>query len=103
MKILNSNPEVTQGPDQMFKTTNLKITHLVLPKGKVIKRHRSLMTVTVVSIKGSIVFHTDNAKTVLTPGKAVVMTPGEFHWLEAPDQDGEVIVVHGVLAPQEEE
>ncbi|KRM73745.1 cupin domain-containing protein [Secundilactobacillus collinoides] len=98
MKILSSDPEVTSGPDQMLSQRHLKITHLVLPKGTTIQRHQSLMTVTVVSIKGSIQFHTDDEVTTLTPGKAVVMTPGEFHWLEAPDADGEVIVVHGVLA-----
>jgi hypothetical protein len=26
------------------------------------------------------------------------MEPMEFHWLEAPTEDGEVMVVHGVLA-----
>ncbi|KRK97795.1 hypothetical protein FD04_GL000765 [Secundilactobacillus odoratitofui DSM 19909 = JCM 15043] len=56
------------------------------------------MTVTVVAIKGSIQFHTDDEETTLVPGKAVVMAPGEFHWLEAPDEAGEVMVVHGVLA-----
>lgn len=99
MKVLTANPEVTTGPDQMLSQRHLNITHLVIPKGTEIKRHQSLMTVTVVSIKGSIEFHTDDEVTTLVPGKAVVMTPGEFHWLEAPNDDGEVIVVHGVLAP----
>lgn len=98
MEILTTNPEVTSGPDPMLSRRHLNITHLVVPQGREIKRHRSLMTVTVVAIKGEIEFHTDDDVTVLTPGKAVVMAPGEFHWLLAPNDNGEVIVVHGVLA-----
>ena len=74
------------------------IIRLVIPKGTQMKRHRSLMTVTVVAIKGQITFHTDDAETTLVPGQAIVMQPAEFHWLEAPVEDGEVMVVHGVLA-----
>ncbi|MCI1987218.1 MAG: cupin [Lactobacillus sp.] len=98
MQILNPNPEVTKGPDRLLSERHLSIVRLVLPKGTTIKRHRSLMTVTVVAIKGAIVFHTDDEETHLVPGQAVVMKPAEFHWLEAPDEDGEVMVVHGVLA-----
>ncbi|QFQ91857.1 cupin [Lacticaseibacillus manihotivorans] len=77
---------------------HLSIVRLVIPKGTQVKRHRSLMTVTVVAIKGQITFHTDGAETTLVPGQAIVMQPAEFHWLEAPVEDGEVLVVHGVLA-----
>ncbi|MTV81822.1 cupin domain-containing protein [Secundilactobacillus folii] len=98
MEVLSPDTTVSEGPDRMLSERHLSIVRLVLPKGKTIKRHRSMMTVTVVAIKGSIQFHTDDDVTTLTPGKAVVMRPGEFHWLEAPDEDGEVMVVHGVLA-----
>lgn len=98
MQILNPDPSVTHGPDRMLSKRHLSIVRLVIPKGTEIKRHRSMMTVTVVAIKGSIVFHTDDEQTSLVPGQAIVMQPGEFHWLEAPEQDGEVMVVHGVLA-----
>lgn len=98
MQILNPDPTVTQGPDRMLSQRHLSIVRLVIPQGTEIKRHRSLMTVTVVAIKGAIVFHTDDEETRLAPGQAVVMAPGEFHWLEAPEMDGEVMVVHGVLA-----
>lgn len=98
MKVLEPDTTVTNGPDRMLSERHLSIVRLVIPKGETIKRHRSLMTVTVVAIKGAIQFHTDDDVTTLVPGKAVVMQPGEFHWLEAPDEDGEVMVVHGVLA-----
>ncbi|WP_390408817.1 cupin domain-containing protein [Lacticaseibacillus jixiensis] len=98
MQILNPDLSVSQGPDRMLSKRHLSIVRLVLPKGFTIKRHRSLMTVTVVAIKGAIVFHTDDEATTLVPGQAVVMAPGEFHWLEAPAEAGEVMVVHGVLA-----
>ncbi|GAW99500.1 cupin domain-containing protein [Secundilactobacillus mixtipabuli] len=98
MKVLTPDTTVSEGPDRMLSEHHLSIVRLVLPKGKTIKRHRSMMTVTVVAIKGSIQFHTDDEVTTLVPGKAVVMQPGEFHWLEAPDEAGEVMVVHGVLA-----
>lgn len=98
MRVLSANPEVKQGPDRLLSERHLSIVRLVIPKGTDIKRHRSLMTVTVVGIKGAVEFHTDDDVTTIVPGKAVVMEPGEFHWLEAPDEDGEVMVVHGVLA-----
>ncbi|KRK88511.1 hypothetical protein FC99_GL000605 [Levilactobacillus koreensis JCM 16448] len=98
MQVLSADPEVKQGPDKLLSSRHLVVTRLVIPKGEAIQRHRSLMTVTVVSIKGQVEFHTDDDVTTLVPGKAVVMQPGEFHWLEAPAEDGEVMVVHGVLA-----
>lgn len=98
MQILNPDESVTQGPDRMLSQRHLSIVRLVIPKGTQIKRHRSLMTVTVVAIKGQITFHTDDAETTLVSGQAIVMQPAEFHWLEAPVEDGEVLVVHGVLA-----
>jgi quercetin dioxygenase-like cupin family protein len=98
MQILNPDESVTQGPDRMLSQRHLSIVRLVIPKGTQIKRHRSLMTVTVVAIQGQITFHTDDAETTLVPGQAIVMQPAEFHWLEAPVEDGEVMVVHGVLA-----
>ncbi|GAX05960.1 hypothetical protein IWT25_01285 [Secundilactobacillus pentosiphilus] len=98
MKILTPDTTISEGPDRMMVEHHLSIVRLVLPKGFTIKRHRSMMTVTVVAIKGKIQFHTDDDVTTLVPGKAVVMQPGEFHWLEAPDEAGQVMVVHGVLA-----
>jgi quercetin dioxygenase-like cupin family protein len=98
MEILNADVNVLSGPDRMLAERHLKIVRLVMPKGKVIKRHRSLMTVAVVAIKGSVKFFTDDQEVVLVPGKVAVMRPGEEHWLEATEQGGELVVVHGVLA-----
>lgn len=98
MQVLTADKNVTFGPDWLASGDNFRIVHLVLPKGKEIKRHRSEMSVTVVCIKGEIEFHTDNEVTTLVPGKALMMTPDEWHWLEAPNQGGEVIVVQGKLA-----
>lgn len=58
MKVLTPDTTVSEGPDRMLSKHHLSIVRLVLPKGKTIKRHRSMMTVTVVAIKGSIQFHT---------------------------------------------
>lgn len=99
MQVFSGNPEITQGPDRLFSKRHYSLVRLVIPKGTSIRRHRSLMTVTVVAIKGQIVFHTDDEETTLVPGQAILMDPLEFHWLEAPNEDSEVMVVHGVLAP----
>ncbi len=98
MQVFSGNPEIKQGPERLFAKKFYSLVRLVIPQGTTIKRHRSLMTVTVVAIKGQIVFHTDDEETTLVPGQAIVMEPMEFHWLEAPTEDGEVMVVHGVLA-----
>lgn len=103
MQVFSENPAVTQGPDRLFSKKYYSLVRLAIPKGTSIRRHRSLMTVTVVAIKGQIVFHTDDAETTLVPGQAVLMEPMEFHWLEAPNEDGEVMVVHGVLAHDNQE
>ncbi|WP_010622647.1 cupin domain-containing protein [Paucilactobacillus suebicus] len=101
MQVFSSNPEVTEGPDRLFSKKYYSLVRLAIPKGTQIKRHRSMMTVTVVAIKGEIVFHTDDQETTLVPGQAVLMEPLEFHWLEAPNEDGEVMVVHVVKKPTE--
>ena len=66
-----------------FKSAQLELMRLVLPRGKVMREHRVAGEITVLCIEGQIEFNALGVNSHLSPGELVHLHAGEPHSLLA--------------------
>lgn len=79
----------------LFKTNELEVMRVVLPKGKSMPAHKVAGDITVQCLEGSIRFNSDGKDQVLTVGDMLYLAGGIVHSLTAVDDA--VALVHIVL------
>ncbi|GGL43472.1 hypothetical protein [Sporolactobacillus putidus] len=77
----------------LFMDPSVTIVHLSLKEGQEIgKHHGGPARVTVIPVKGEVIFSTDDQSVQLIPGKFVRLNAGETHGLKA-NQNSEIIII----------
>ncbi|MCM0609849.1 MAG: cupin domain-containing protein [Ideonella sp. WA131b] len=66
-----------------FKSAQLELVRLVMPRGKVMREHQVAGEITVLCIEGVIEFNVHGLTSRLTPGDLVHLHAGEPHSLQA--------------------
>lgn len=67
----------------LFKTGNVEVIRLVLPRGKTIAEHKAPGEIVVQCLEGRVAFTTMGKTEVLAAGKLLYLVAGEPHALEA--------------------
>ena len=79
----------------LFKTQELEVMRLVLPKGKSMPAHKVAGDITVQCLEGSIRFHSDGKDQLLAVGDMLYLAGGVVHSLTA--MEDACALVHIVL------
>lgn len=85
-----------QKTTSLFKSNQLEVIRMVLPKGKVIAEHKAPGEITVQCLAGRVAFTSDGETHELGPGQMLYLTIGQPHALEAMEHSS--VLVTMVLA-----
>lgn len=75
------NPEVERQSVALFKTNELEVMRVVLPKGKSMPAHKVAGDITVQCLEGSIRFNSEGKEQVLAVGDMLYLAGGVVHSL----------------------
>ncbi|RYM04717.1 hypothetical protein EWH99_09440 [Sporolactobacillus sp. THM7-7] len=85
--------------ERLYQDDNQTVMHLSLKKGQSIPEHHGgNASVTVVPVRGAIVFTASGQSEHLVPGKLVHLNAKEMHSLSA-EEDSDVIVIKSASGP----
>lgn len=93
MDVYTLHEQNTRLKEILFTDPSVTIVHLSLKEGQEIgKHHGGPARVTVIPVKGEVIFSTEDQSEKLVPGKFVRLNAGEEHGLKA-NQKSEIIII----------
>ncbi|WP_100489003.1 hypothetical protein [Sporolactobacillus pectinivorans] len=93
MNVYTLHEQNTRLKEILFIDPAVTIVHLSLKEGQEIgKHHGGPARVTVIPVKGEVIFSTEEQSVQLVPGKFVRLNAGEEHGLRA-NQNSEIIII----------